>query len=232
MKKKIVKKFIGYNYIAKKRLLMKKILIIFIVIFSSFSSYAWIDSVYWNRAVLPHTLRTIGQFDQGTNIKYVDQYFLNGGDTLILDLVFAKCDGPASIKDWDSTMVVPTSITNPFYCILLRVIIDSNTVLLNCFVLNRYIDTLLKDCNAPLSIPEGNNRINGIQIFPNPVREKLNIDIGKEKANTICIYNLFGKLIRKEKYQHGLDVSELPSGTYLVAMQTDKEVEWRKFLKE
>lgn len=232
MKKKIVKKFIGYNYIAKKRLLMKKILIIFIVILSSFSSYAWIDSVYWNRSVAPHTLRAMWTMNQGTDLKIIDQYFINGSDTVQVDYIFRDCYGPASSYDFDSTIIIPTSISKPNYCIIVRIIFDSNSILNNCYKHDRLISREYMDCNAPLSVDEITYHRNGIQILPNPVRDKLKIDSGKNKVNTICIYNLFGKLIRKEKYQDGLDVSELSSGTYLVAMQTDKEVEWSKFLKE
>lgn len=82
-----------------------------------------------------------------------------------------------------------------------------------------------------------------LKIYPNPVKEMMYLTFQGDNAFneelTISVYSNEGKLLQqpaKEKIQSGVnnlqwDISSLPSGIYLVGLQTEKQSEFRKFLK-
>lgn len=73
-----------------------------------------------------------------------------------------------------------------------------------------------------------------LRIYPNPVKEILNIDY-KEDISKLTVYDLSGRLIKtynKNQSNNSIDVSELKSGTYLLNIETQsKNVSTVKFIK-
>lgn len=77
-----------------------------------------------------------------------------------------------------------------------------------------------------------------VMIFPNPVRDFIDLKLVNLKGNaTILITNNIGQIIGREKinplnsHQIKINVSNLPSGTYYVNIQTDTGKLIRKILK-
>lgn len=73
-----------------------------------------------------------------------------------------------------------------------------------------------------------------ITIFPNPVKEKLNI-IGVDFTNAqISIYDRLGRLVKATTNQTALaeiDVDELPKSTYIIQVRRGSQVFVEKFVK-
>ncbi|MDQ1769258.1 T9SS type A sorting domain-containing protein [Labilibaculum sp. A4] len=81
--------------------------------------------------------------------------------------------------------------------------------------------------------------ITSITIFPNPVEDIVNIQIpGNLIADNNCsieIYNSTGKLLLKKKVTsttNSIDLSNSPSGTYVVKLITDQEIITKKIIKK
>ncbi len=85
--------------------------------------------------------------------------------------------------------------------------------------------------NTPL--PEA-----AMQLFPNPASSSVNIDLNLEEATnvTITLADISGKVIKFQNIQgvaqhlHTLDISSLPSGTYIVRLATDKGTSTKKLV--
>ncbi len=72
----------------------------------------------------------------------------------------------------------------------------------------------------------------GINVFPNPASEVLNIDSGDNKLNEISVYSVNGALI--ETYDGNTDrinVSEYVPGMYLIILTSDKASKTMRFQK-
>jgi hypothetical protein len=88
--------------------------------------------------------------------------------------------------------------------------------------------------NCSNNITEEN--INGIYLYPNPIKDKLFIDI-PQNINPIYaeIYNSLGQLIKSNNVHTGLNVinvSELTSGIYIIKITTNTEKFSLNFEKE
>jgi len=72
---------------------------------------------------------------------------------------------------------------------------------------------------------------NKLSIFPNPVRDILNIASGQEVLS-VQIYDNLGRIISTEKNKKSLKVADFAKGTYYMKIQTKDDVFYEKFLKE
>lgn len=89
----------------------------------------------------------------------------------------------------------------------------------------------VKAYNESLAVTDNASKIN-IQLYPNPVKEILNLS-GQDKINKIVIMSLDGKRVI-EKEMNGdrqLNVHSLSQGTYLITVFTEKGVQTIKFIK-
>ena len=83
-----------------------------------------------------------------------------------------------------------------------------------------------------------NSKASNVKVYPNPVREVINIDLtGQNATASIAIYNMVGiKLAEKQiKSANGIEVinvSNLPSGTYLMVVTMNDETLTFKLNKE
>ncbi|MGD0711488.1 MAG: T9SS type A sorting domain-containing protein [Bacteroidales bacterium] len=95
---------------------------------------------------------------------------------------------------------------------------------------------------SPLGIEEINNNENNISVYPNPATDNLTIESPQEEVGSgsrqevvIEISNIQGQLIKTltaTGNKTNIDVSEWPSGMYIVEVRTEKGVEVKKFIKE
>ena len=86
-----------------------------------------------------------------------------------------------------------------------------------------------EECNA-LDI---NNIINddGFTIYPNPTKEKFNIQTSS-KIENIKIYDVFGKLLKVYKKQDIYSISNLAIGVYLIQIQSNEGSQISKLIIE
>ena len=84
--------------------------------------------------------------------------------------------------------------------------------------------------NNTLSIT--NQEIHDIQIFPNPTKNKLNIN-SKYKINKITIINLLGKkVIEKTSLLNYVNLNKLPKGVYILKIDFENGILNKKIIKE
>jgi len=78
----------------------------------------------------------------------------------------------------------------------------------------------------------------GIQIYPNPVKDELRIKNGEWRIENVEILDLSGRAVETRliaslhKDNATINVSSLPQGIYFVKITTDKGMVTRKFIKE
>jgi len=74
-----------------------------------------------------------------------------------------------------------------------------------------------------------------INLYPNPANSYINVQVTNAKANgLISIYSTTGALVKVVDIEDGereVDISELPSGIYIISIETKKEALTRQFVK-
>lgn len=70
------------------------------------------------------------------------------------------------------------------------------------------------------------------EVYPNPVKNKLNIKANN--VNSVAIYNVLGSQVLKANkgFDRGIDVTALKSGIYFINISTDNGITSTKFIKE
>lgn len=72
-------------------------------------------------------------------------------------------------------------------------------------------------------------------VFPNPGTDNINISLERESETTISVVDMQGKLIMAERFvgsQVSIDVKGIPSGIYLLIVQSDRKTGTTKFVKD
>jgi hypothetical protein len=110
---------------------------------------------------------------------------------------------------------------------------------------------LISDAKWPLWYATGNRSLLGVDdkeiepsvftnVYPNPVCNKLNVSIttDKNKAYSLNVNDLYGRLLIHKSgstgtniSQIGVDVSNLPNGTYFISISVDGKQSNHKFVK-
>lgn len=118
------------------------------------------------------------------------------------------------------------------------IVLDPSTALENntTYYVSQIIDGCESELFAVLVIFQlglNDQYANQFYIYPNPVREVLNIT-GLEDIKSVQIFDMSGKLIQSNsKIQQGkVDVRSISQGTYLVKIETSKEVKTIKMIKK
>ncbi len=91
----------------------------------------------------------------------------------------------------------------------------------------------LQNCNT-VGLPHLDNSVE-LDIFPNPVIEKLNLFIPIEHINGILtIYNLVGQQVYQSliiNTTNQLDISGYPNGTYFIVYNKGSIIQYNKIIK-
>jgi rRNA maturation protein Nop10 len=73
-------------------------------------------------------------------------------------------------------------------------------------------------------LSENQEKLNSLQVYPNPFRDELNLIWSDMKVFSLKLYDLNGKLLIEaepgEGFEYQIEVKELPSGVYLLTVQT------------
>jgi photosystem II stability/assembly factor-like uncharacterized protein len=95
--------------------------------------------------------------------------------------------------------------------------------------------TILKTTNGGVWLEE-KSKAENINIYPNPANTTITIKTpGIAGKSLLSVYNINGQELIKQKISKSktqLDISNLPSGVYIVKLVNEKAVEVRKFVKE
>ncbi len=76
---------------------------------------------------------------------------------------------------------------------------------------------------------------NDINIYPNPIKELLNINLGEILANKITLFDCQGKLIYSSVNKKNLvtiNLNKVSNGIYFLQIVSKKEVNTYKILKQ
>jgi len=95
--------------------------------------------------------------------------------------------------------------------------------------LNIEFDIMILDPSLGIT----DNAINEFSLFPNPVKDQLNIST-TETISAISIYNILGQEVatfKGDNVQLNVNVSELSSGTYIIKVQAGETQSSKKFIK-
>jgi hypothetical protein len=87
---------------------------------------------------------------------------------------------------------------------------------------------------SPAGINEINHDLTEIAIYPNPVKNTLNLLVPNIGNRSLEIYNMAGKKVFEEKLNslEGVDVSSLNKGLYLIRIKDNDTILQTKFIKQ
>lgn len=93
---------------------------------------------------------------------------------------------------------------------------------------------IFKVVDANLSVDETHNE--AFKIFPNPVKELLNLSFKSNQEHNIKLFDITGKLVYLSEHlsvgDHSIDLSSFTSGIYILQISNDRQTETRKLVKE
>lgn len=219
---------------------MKKyfLILFFISFFNTFHSKAqfplWLDSLYWNTDVTPHTLfvsQNIGYYDL---YKDVEVYFNSTQDTMFVDRHHIAC---LSSDGYDIDTLIPLNLMlqDSDYHLVYRFFWDSNTVWQGCYIDSTTVigSYYVGHSSWPMST-FSQNWENWLSFYPNPTNDILFI---KPKNNLVIkkvsVLSMLGNLVlKKENLFETIDVHSLTNGLYYLQIETDKGYINSTFLKE
>ena len=78
---------------------------------------------------------------------------------------------------------------------------------------------------------EKENPVVQLSLYPNPVSDYLNVSLGNNEIGEVKIIDLQGKIIKISKNTRRINISDIPSGTYIVQTYINKEIKYKKFIK-
>jgi rRNA maturation protein Nop10 len=85
-------------------------------------------------------------------------------------------------------------------------------------------DAFNEEVQSENVLTENQEKLNTLQVYPNPFRDELNLIWSDMKVFSLKLYDLNGKLILEAEpedgFEYQLQVTDLPSGVYLLTVQT------------
>ncbi|MCX6231984.1 MAG: T9SS type A sorting domain-containing protein [Bacteroidetes bacterium] len=120
----------------------------------------------------------------------------------------------------------------------LKVFNNGNVVLTGLSSFNSKYDWTTQLLSDVILTVSDINKKNDIQIYPNPAKDKLNINLEKFsdfRKTTLSIYNIQGQLILQKIVNQAvteIDISHLAKGMYFIKIDNDSNLMLNKFVKE
>ena len=94
-----------------------------------------------------------------------------------------------------------------------------------------FMTDIIFDQPTPDAIPDMDNE--PVRVFPNPVEDYLYLQISDHNSNFSCeLYDMQGRRLMRHENKASLNVSDLPSGTYILQINTDKGTQFQKVVKK
>ncbi len=88
----------------------------------------------------------------------------------------------------------------------------------------------------PLNVNDNVNGLSTVNVYPNPASTFINVDvINGHRIGRINIYNTVGTLVKTLEMngnEKEIDISELPTGLYIISIEDEKEPLVKQFIKQ
>jgi hypothetical protein len=145
---------------------------------------------------------------------------------------------------WSNNSIQQTFTSNQEILTLYNISSISNISLTvrdaNHCVVSRHIDPSRMDCRGLISSKrdaefDNSNISNEIRIYPNPVKDVLNVDMSEcsSKLESVIIYNELSQVIKViDSKVKSIDVSDISTGVYVIKIVTSDFTEVKQFIKE
>lgn len=110
-------------------------------------------------------------------------------------------------------------------------IILNNDNILNTFNARKFSITVIEVLNETLSVDAFS--LSNISVFPNPVKEVLTINTDAT-LKAVSVFNISGKEVYTAKTieNNSINLNNLATGMYILKVETDKGIEYKKLIKE
>lgn len=102
-----------------------------------------------------------------------------------------------------------------------------------------FLTSLLIQENLTAGIMDMANNTDSWIVYPNPATDKVSIESidASAELKSVDIYDITGKRLKSINYEtfsqtKSIDIADLPSGMYVLTIQTDKAVITKKFMKQ
>lgn len=92
-------------------------------------------------------------------------------------------------------------------------------------------NSVSESCNLNLSSNQFDNPENTISLHPNPAKNVLNIT-ANQSVDNVLIYNLQGQLMLNSINKNQINVENLPTGHYIININSGGLIQTNKFIKE
>lgn len=86
------------------------------------------------------------------------------------------------------------------------------------------------DCSS-VGIEEAANAF-GLNLWPNPVANTLNLKVSNNQPTTITVYSVNGKVVLSQPYATQIAVDGLTSGMYVLELRNAESVQHQRFVKQ
>ncbi|NUM50544.1 MAG: T9SS type A sorting domain-containing protein [Flavobacteriales bacterium] len=102
----------------------------------------------------------------------------------------------------------------------------------------KYIGAGPDTCGNTTGINENKVQTEGLRVYPNPASNNVTIEWSKElQVQSLAVFDYLGREVLNEKLSNNthslqLDVSALPQGMYFLHLQTEKDLQTAKFIKQ
>ncbi|HIC30888.1 MAG TPA: DUF5011 domain-containing protein [Flavobacteriaceae bacterium] len=82
------------------------------------------------------------------------------------------------------------------------------------------------------TVTNTNNFDKQFKLYPNPVKQTLNVDLVGFEAQSFEIKNMLGQTVLKGTYKSSIDVSKFNSGIYILQLNIGEKTKIKRFIKE
>ncbi|NUM50545.1 MAG: T9SS type A sorting domain-containing protein [Flavobacteriales bacterium] len=113
--------------------------------------------------------------------------------------------------------------------------VDGDT---NITYIAKYIGAGPDTCGNTTGINENKVQTEGLRVYPNPASNSITIEWSEElQVQSLAVFDYLGREVLKEQVSNNsgstqLDVSALPQGMYFLHLQTEKDSQTAKFIKQ
>jgi hypothetical protein len=180
----------------------------------------------WNLTDWIPNSKTEKEYDSTQNNTITIQYMYNGG--WIPSVKSESVYNPAFLSN---EILIPQSIQNE-YSYYNNQISSMKTFIYQVGNWELANEKHYYYSNTSVSIAD--QQLTGINLYPNPAKNTINVDKGENKDVCVFIYNMMGQLLLQKtlnRIDSQIDISNLQKGMYIINIKNEKGNYLKKFVK-
>jgi len=164
--------------------------------------------------------------DSITSLTEIESVLAIEGDLIIQDVDITSLDGLNHITYVGGNLIIKENSLLNNYCALYSLIqnegVQGNVLITNNMI-NLDLESILSSCSNTLSTQIGSKFSRHIIVYPNPFNEELRFNFDDNRLNVmqVTLFNLEGKKLAIKLKNNKVDTSKLPSGVYILGLETD-----------